>query len=329
MTTSEDDIDRMEAAILAAMADDDTPSWTTPDDLSRISIEGLIADDTLGRTLPSRGNIRITGDGVIGASARVSEVARVMAGFQRLATAVGAAQEGDKALGRQPNVDVRRRTDLLLTASPGPGSIILTVTPASSPITETGHGDGKVGMFAELETEDQLLDTAIGATIEVFAAGNDIGPSPAESRFVQRLAEMGPRTASAVRDLSKTLDRAGFDIEIDWQQPAHPTCRVAVSAAAAAYIAATVENANLDEQPVQIIGEYLTVSAVSSWLIQQDDGDTLTVKLGQISKDDARGLAVGDRVRIEALMKVETSPGGAVKTTYTAQTVHRLDDQPA
>ncbi len=327
MTTSEDDIDRMQEAILAAMDDDDTPAWSTPDDLSRISIEALIADDTLGRTLPSRGNIRISGDGVTGASARVSEVARVMAGFQRLATAVGAAQQGDKALGRQPNADVRRRTDLLLRASPGPGSIILTLTPAASPITETGHADGKVGMFAELETDDQLLDTAVGAAIDVFSAGNDIGPSPAQSRFVQQLAEMGPRSASALRDLSKTLDRAGFDVEIDWQQPSRATRRVTVSATAAAYIAATVENANLDEQPVQIVGEYLTVSAVSSWLIQQDDGDTVTVKLGRLGKDEARGLAVGDRVRIDALMKVETAPGGAVKTTYTAQAVRSLNNE--
>lgn len=328
MTTSDSDeqLDRMQAAILAAMAGEDSPTWTTPDDLSRISIEALIDDDGLGRTRASRGNIRITGEGVTGASARVSEVARVMTGFQRLATAVGAAQQGDKSLGRQPNADVRRRSDLLLKASPGPGSIVLTIMPATSPITETGHGDGKVGMFAELETTDQLLDTAIGAAIDVFTAGNDIGPSPANSVFVRELGEMGPRTASAVRDLSKTLDRAGFDIEIDWQQPERTTRRVTVSAAAAAYIATTVENANLDEQHVEVIGEYLTVSAVSSWLIQQDDGDTVTVKLGRIGGHEIRGLAVGDRVRIDAIMKIETTPGGAVKTTYTAQAVHRLGD---
>jgi hypothetical protein len=34
-------------------------------------------------------------------------------------------------------------------------------------------------------------------------------------------------------------------------------------------------------------------------------------------------------VRIDAIMKIETTPGGAVKTTYTAQAVHRLDDEPA
>jgi hypothetical protein len=203
----------------------------------------------------------------------------------------------------------------------------LAFTPASSPITETGHGDGKVGMFAELETDDQLLDTAIGATIDVLAAGNDIGPDPAASLFVQRLGQMGPRTASALRDLSKTLDRAGFDVEIDWQQPARTTRRVAVSAAVAAYIATTVENANLDEQLVQIIGEYLTVSSVQSWLIRQDNGDTVTVRRGALGEDDLRGHGMGMRVRIEAIMKVETTPGGAVKTTYTAQAVDRLDDE--
>jgi hypothetical protein len=190
-------------------------------------------------------------------------------------------------------------------------------------------------MLAALEAEiaDALADDATrvialtGSGAKAFAAGNDIGPAPTESAFVQHLGQMGPRTASAVRDLSKTLDRAGFDIEIDWQQPARTTRRVKVSAAAAAHIAATVENANLDEQPVQITGEYLTVSAVSSWLIQQDDGDTVTVKLGEINKDDTRGLAVGDRVRIDALMKVETTPGGAVKTTYTAHAVHRQREQ--
>lgn len=326
MTTGDQELDRMESAILAAMATSTSPTWSTPEDLSRISIESLIADDTLGRTLASRGNIRIAGDGVTGSAASMSEVARVMAGFQRLATAAGAAQQGDKALGKQANADVRRRTNLLLQASPGPGSIVLTVTPATSPVTETGHEDGKVGMFAELESDDQLLDTAIEAAIGVFAAGNDIGPSPAESVFVQRLTEMGPRTASALRDLSKTLDRAGFDIELDWQQPARATRRVTVTAAAAKYIADTVESANLDEQPVAIVGEYLTVSAVSSWLIQQDDGDTVNIKLGRIGGEETRGLAVGDRVRIDAIMKVETTPGGAVKTSYAAQAVHRLNE---
>ena len=85
-----------------------------------------------------------------------------------------------------------------------------------------------------------------------------------------------------------------------------------------------VEHANLDEQPVTITGEYLTVSSVASWLIQQSDGDVITVKLGRISSGQIKGLAVGDRVRIAAIMKTETTAGGSVKITYTAQTFERL-----
>lgn len=111
----------------------------------------------------------------------------------------------------------------------------------------------------------RLLDSAVGAAIEVFAAGNDIGPDAAQSAFVQRLGNMGPRTASAIRDLTKSLQRTAFDVDIDWKQPRHATKRVSVTARAAAHMADVVEHSNLDEQAVLIVGEYLTVSAVSAW----------------------------------------------------------------
>jgi len=84
---ADDELDRLESAIVAAMSDPDiderVPDWTTADDLSRIGIEALTDADPLGRALASHGNIRITGDGVTGSSAKVNEVARVMTGFQR------------------------------------------------------------------------------------------------------------------------------------------------------------------------------------------------------------------------------------------------------
>jgi hypothetical protein len=315
----------MEAALLAAVDDPEfaatLPQWTTAEDLSRIGIESLRDRDPIGRTLGSEGSIRISGDGVTGSAARVTEVARVMTGLQRLATAVGAAQAGDKALGRKPNADIKRRTELLLTTAPAPGSIILSFMPAVAPADEAGPA----GMLDEFETDDQMLDAAVGAAIDVFTAGNDIGPEPEQSAFVHQLGDMGPRTASAVRDLAKTLDRADFDVDIDWKQPSRATRRVSVTARAARHMAYVVEHANLDEQPVVITGEYLTVSAVSSWVIQQDDGDPVTVKLGRVDPSQTRGLAVGERIRVQAIMKTETTPGGNTKTTYTAQSFERLD----
>lgn len=81
----------------------------------------MLDTQAFGRVLASRGNIHITGDGLSDSSARVNDVARVMTGFQRLTTAVGASQTGDKALGKQPNADVQRRTDLLLSTATPPG----------------------------------------------------------------------------------------------------------------------------------------------------------------------------------------------------------------
>lgn len=89
-------------------------------------------------------------------------------------------------------------------------------------------------------------------------------------------------------------------------------------------MAATVEHANLDEQLVTLVGEYLTVSAVSSWLIRLDDGDAVTVKLGCIDPQQTVGLAVGERIRVQAIMKTETTAGGNARTTYTAQAFERL-----
>lgn len=325
MTTPDDELDQLESAILSAMSDPETderiPDWTTAHDLTRIGIEAMLDTQKLGRVLVSRGNIHITGDGLSDSSARVNDLARVMTGFQRLATAVGASQAGDKELGKQPTADVQRRTDLLLSAATSLDSIALTFIPAITPNDELGDP----GMLVELESDDQMLDTAVGAAIDVLAAGNDIGLSPLESAFVDLLGALGPRAAAAVRDLAKTLDRARFDIDIAWQQPTRTTRRVHVSAGTAARIANTVEHTSLDEQPVTIVGEYLTVSSVASWLIKQDDGDIITVKLGRIDPGRTKGLAVGDRVRIEAIMKAETTTGGSVKTTYTARTFERLD----
>jgi len=59
-------------------------------------------------------------------------------------------------------------------------------------------------------------------------------------------------------------------------------------------------------------------------VIQQDDGDAVTVKLGRVDPSQTRGLAVGERIRVQAIMKTETTPGGNTKTTYTAQSFERF-----
>lgn len=114
-----------------------------------------------------------------------------MAGFQRLATAVGVAQQGDKALGHQLDADIRRRTDLLLRSPPGAGSIILTLTPATSPIAETGHDGGKVGMFAELSKLKAVARHRNRYGDRCVQRRQRHRTQPAPLGFVQQLTEMG------------------------------------------------------------------------------------------------------------------------------------------
>lgn len=203
-----------------------------------------------------------------------------MAGFQRLATAVGVAQQGDKALGHQLDADIRRRTDLLLRSPPGAGSIILT-----SPRDLTDRRNRprrRKGRHVRrtLETEGQLLDTATGTAIDVFSAANDIGPSPHH----WALCNSSPRWAAYCLSPTRSVQNAG-------PRPLRHRNRLAATIARHPPRHGVVNcsrprrrhcrNADFDEQPVHIFGEYRAINAVS-WLIQQDDGDTITGKLGEM-----------------------------------------------
>ncbi|WP_133176272.1 hypothetical protein [Mycobacteroides abscessus] len=148
---------------------------------------------------------------------------------------------------------------------------------------------------------------------------------------MHQLGDLGPRTASAVRDLAKALDRAEFDVEIDWEQPSRPTLRVTVTAATARHMAAVVEYASLDEQPAVITGRYLmTVSAVSSWLIEQDDGDHITSNWAALTPQTTIGLSIGERICVQAIMKPKPHPAVTSKPLtqheLSKESTRRADD---
>ncbi|MGB3476403.1 MAG: hypothetical protein WBA69_16640 [Mycobacterium sp.] len=327
MASNDPSLEDLERLIMASASG--PVGWQTPGDVSRMSFEALAADLSIVRALPSLGVLRFSGVGVMHSAAPLSEVTRALHHFQRLTTAIAAAEDGDKELGKQASAAVSRRSRLMIAGSPGQGSLVFDLMPESSPADEVGDGpQGAVSMFREPSDDDQQIDHAVVEAINLLTKGNDLSPELTGSDFIDGIVELGPRTAACMRDFTRTVHRSQFDVDVEWRQPQRATARVHVGAGRADLIARAIELSKSDTQPVVIEGRVLTVSTVQSqqWLIEPSDGDPVAIKHAGIPHEQTVGIATYDRVRITAQMKTSVTTAGVSKTTYEGLTVERLAD---
>jgi hypothetical protein len=327
MASNEPSLEDLERRIMASASG--AAGWQTPGDVSRMSFEALAAGLSIIRTLPSLGVLRFSGVGVLDCAAPLSEITRALHHFQRLTTAIAAADEDDKELGKQASTAVQRKTKLMIAGSPGQGSLVFNLMPEMPPAQEVGDGpDGAVSMFRGPEDDDQRIDHAVSAAIDLIALGNSLPPDLVDSDFTEQIVNFGPRTAACMRDFTRTVHRSQFDVDVEWRQPQRPTARVHLGAASADLIARAIELSKSDTQPIVIEGLVLTVSTVQNqqWLISPSDGDPIAVKHSGIPHDQTVGIATHDRIRITAEMKTSVTSAGASKTTYEATQVERLSD---
>lgn len=329
MASSKHDIRDLERRLMAATSAPAT--WQTPDDVSRMSFEAMTADLSLIRTLPSTGVLRFSGGGVPDSTAPLSEITRALQHFQRLTTAIAAAGEGDKELGKQASVNVQRKSRLMIAGSPGRGSLLFDLTPETLPAEEISDGpDGAVSMFREPPDDDQQIDHAVSAVIDLIALGNALPPELTGSRFTDEITALGPRAAACMRDFTRTVHRNQFDVDVEWRQPHRPTARVHLGTASAELIARAIELSESDTQVVVIEGSVLTVSTVQrqAWLIEPSDGEPVAVRHSDVPHEQTIGIATHDLVRITAVMKTSVSTAGVSKTTYEATQVERISESP-
>jgi hypothetical protein len=327
MASNEPSLEDLERQIVASASG--AAHWQTPGDVSRMSFEALAADLSMIRTLPSQGVLQFSGVGVSHSAAPLSEITRALHHFQRLTTAIAAADEDDKELGKQASTAVQRKSKLMIAGSPGNGSLVFNLMPEMPPAQEVGDGpNGAVSMFREPKDDDQQVDHAVSEAINLIALGNSLPPDLIDSEFVQGIATFGPRTAACMRDFARTLHRSQFDVDLEWRQPQRPTARVHLGAASADLIAQAIERSESDSQDVEIEGLVLTVSTVQNqqWLIEPSDGDPIAVRHTDIPHEQTIGIATYDRVRITARMKTSVTSAGVSKTTYEAIRVERLSD---
>ncbi|MGV9583943.1 hypothetical protein [Nocardia farcinica] len=299
--------------------------WQDADDLARMSIESLRAERGLLRRDASSGSLRLTGPGITIHSGAIDAIADTLRNFQRLVLATGLAVKGHKSLRGQPPADVVSKTRLNLNGSPLPGSLILQIVPATSPADEISPG-GQVGLFGDDNAEPQLVDTAMKRALGLLDDGRRLGPDADTSDFLARIREYGPRVATTLRDFSTGLVKSGFEPDLTWSQPRHPRLRTRLSTAELAHIGELIASRELELEPTTIRGILRTVSEISAWQLEIEDGEIVKIDAKKIPTANIATLRTGMSVSVDVSVTEETGPAGEVKPKYTATSFTALSD---
>ena len=257
--------------------------WQDADDLARMSIETLRAEHGLLRRDASSGSLRLTGPGITIHSGAIDGIADTLRNFQRLVLATGLAVKGHKSLRGQPPADVVSKTRLNLNGSPLPGSLILQIVPTTLPADEISP-DGQVGLFGDDNAEPQLIDTAMKRALGLLEDGRRLGPDADTSDFLARIREYGPRVATTLRDFSTGLVKSGFEPDLTWSQPRQARLRTRLSTAELAHIGELIASRELELEPTTIRGIVRTVSEISAWQLEIEDGEIVKTLVGAMPK---------------------------------------------
>lgn len=291
--------------------------WQDADDLARMSIETLRAEHGLLRRDASSGSLRLTGPGITIHSGAIDGIADTLRNFQRLVLATGLAVKGHESLRGQPPADVVSKTRLNLNGSPLPGSLILQIVPTTLPADEISP-DGQVGLFGDDNAEPQLIDTAMKRALGLLEDGRRLGPDADTSDFLARIREYGPRVATTLRDFSTGLVKSGFEPDLTWSQPRQARLRTRLSTAELAHIGELIASRELELEPTTIRGILRTVSEISAWQLEIEDGEIVKIDAKKIPAANTATLRTGMSVSVDVSVTEETGPAGEVKPKYTA-----------
>lgn len=308
---------------LLARAKVDLPpaTWQEPEDLVRYGMESMVADEAgHERVLRSSGRLRLHGEGVEGHSIDLEDVGAITMEWQRSVTSIGAALEDIRSSRGPLPHRIRTRTRLRLTSAPSPGSIVLHVEPKSDPLSEVEP----TGALPLVDQARPLADRSADALIDLLASvvrgglvdGDDLSA---------RIRGFGPRVASAVHALAKSLSDADVAVDVAWREPGTPTRRASLSANDARWLQRFIEAKELTTEIETFRGVAATVSDRERWLIETPEGVEKVVAT-QLGLDEVRRVRTGDYVALKVLTRTTTQPDGTVTTRREA--LELLDVQP-
>lgn len=295
-------------------ADVSVPEGLGVGDFTRAGIEAMVAQEAgTARVLNSTGHLRFTGVAVVGHSAELDTLARLSQAWQRAVSAIGAAVEGIKTVRGQLPTDVVRRTRLMLTASPAPGSVVFHIEPKESPMLEAEPG-GQPAITDEV-TPRPLADQASSLLVELLYEGGK-GELSAVDALASHLSELGPRVGSAIDRLARAIEDGNVTLDVAWREPARPTRRAVVTPAQAKFIAQVVEGRGLNAGRETFVGNLATISDRQQWVLELGD-KTVHLDMSELETADLTRWKVRDLVEVDVRTAVQERPDGRVDRRYT------------
>lgn len=282
-----------------------------PGDISRMSIESFVASAAgTARELASSGDLRLHGDGVVGSTADLAHVGLIATTWQKLVASVGAALEQVKSNRGQLPSDIVRRTTLALNASPSPGSVVLHITPKSSPFVEVAP-DGRMPM---LDIPRPLADRASEALIDLLGSATSATPASLEA-LSSTMLELGPRVGSSLLALAQTLEKSEITLDAAWREPEQPTRTAQVTPSSARWIQEFVAGRDLDAEEEVLVGVLRTISDAERWLVEVDES-LRRMDATELEPSVISALHVGQRVELVVRTAFREQPDGRTRRTH-------------
>lgn len=300
---------------LLARANMEVPpaTWEQPEDLVRYGLESIAADEAGdARVLRSSGDLRLHGNGVADHSIDLDDVGSITIEWQRSVTAIGAALlDVRSSRGRVPH-HIWSRTRLRLTSAPGPGSIVLHVAPKADPLDEVEPEGARPLLQQTRPLADQSSDALIGLLAMVQR-----GKLEDAERLSARILKFGPRVASSVHALAKSLTDADVALDATWREPGEPTRRATLTATDARWLQLFIEMRELTTEIESFSGTAATVSDRERWLIETAEGVERVIAT-QLSHESVRRVRPGDAVTLRVLTRTTTLSDGSVSVRREA-----------
>lgn len=298
-------------ALLRAASDPPAVTWERPEDLTRMGVEAMVASqhDFPTRTLASQGSLRLHGPGVQGHSADLAGTGAIAVAWQRAVDSVGASLEGVKSLRGRIPLDISRRCALALSAVPGGGSLVLSITPKMDHLPEV-EPRGDVAMF---EPPRPLADRASEKLITLCSVVGRATPQDADAA-AEQLRLLGPRVASALRGLATAVSTSNVSFDTTWEEPNAPTARSSWTVQQAVWVRTFVDGRDLDAEEEELFGVARTVSDSERWLVEVD-GEQVRVDATDLPHSQVRRVRPGDAVAMLVRLAQREQPDGSVRIT--------------